>query len=102
MYCLAPAPACCRSDDLPMGCICAHTASCPSGGKWVLLLPSGVGAPWTPQNLEAMNPECQAVRAMLARAEDEKDSRPSAHPVQKTATGMSALSIWMKDTLRNR
>lgn len=37
---------------------------------------------------------------MLARAEVEKDSRPSVQPVQKTATGMSAFSIWMKDTLR--
>ena len=37
---------------------------------------------------------------MLASVPREKASMPKAQPVQKTATGMSALSIWMKLTDR--
>lgn len=37
---------------------------------------------------------------MLASPAAEKVSRPSVQPVQKTATGISALSIWMKLTDR--
>ena len=39
---------------------------------------------------------------MLARAPTLKLSMPKVHPVQKTATGISALSIWMKETDRYR
>ena len=39
---------------------------------------------------------------MFARAPTLKLSMPKVHPVQKTATGISALSIWMKDTDRYR
>ena len=39
---------------------------------------------------------------MFARAPTLKLSIPKVHPVQNTATGMSALSIWMKDTERYR
>lgn len=38
----------------------------------------------------------------MARAETLKLSMPKVQPVQKTATGMSALSICMKDTDRYR
>jgi hypothetical protein len=39
---------------------------------------------------------------MFTRVLVEKVSRPRAQPVQKTATGIRALSIWMKDTERYR
>ena len=39
---------------------------------------------------------------IFARAPTLKLSIPKVHPVQNTATGISALSIWMKDTDRYR
>lgn len=39
---------------------------------------------------------------MFARAPTLKLSIPKVQPVQNTATGISALSIWMKDTERYR
>lgn len=61
------------------------------------------------QALHDINPEPliqqrgeRRVHAMLTRVLVEKDSMPNAQPVAKTATGMSAFSIWMKDTLRYR
>ena len=42
------------------------------------------------------------VLTIFARAPTLKLSMPKVHPVQNTATGISALSIWMKETDRYR
>lgn len=44
--------------------------------------------------------DSRGAHTMLTRVLVEKVSMPKLQPVAKTATGMSALSIWMKDTLR--
>jgi hypothetical protein len=42
----------------------------------------------------------KAMRHMLKNEDHTNFSVPIKHPTVKTETGMSALSIWMKETLR--